>query len=93
MTGEFEADEDAERARVMQEPVEARRRSDRYSTRTADGLNLAMLVRSLSGRGVVYRGAQALHLLLGRDRSSRETRGAAGCPKREIRRELYVKYM
>jgi len=78
MTGEFEADEGAERARVMQELVESRRRSDRYSTRTADGLNLAMLVRSRSGRGVVYRGAQALRLLLGRDRSSLERH--AGLP-------------
>jgi hypothetical protein len=99
MTGEFEADEGAESARVMQELVEAQRRSDRYSTRTADGLNLAMLVRSRSGRGVVHCGTQALRLLLGRDRSSPEKhgrllkRGAAGCPKREIRRELYVKYM
>jgi hypothetical protein len=83
MTGEFEADEGAERARVMQELVEAQRRSDRYSTRTADGLNQAMLVRSRSGRGVVHCGTQALRLLLGRDRSSPEKHGRllnAGLP-------------
>ena len=82
MTGEFEADEGAESARVMQELVEAQRRSDRYSTRTVDGLNLAMLVRSRSGRGVVHCGAQALRLLLGRDRSSPEKHGRlnAGLP-------------
>lgn len=82
MTSEFEADEGAESTRVMQELVEAQRRSDRYSTRTADGLNLAMLVRSRSGRGVVHRGAQALRFLLGRDRSSPERHGRlnAGLP-------------